>query len=107
MPRVDATLDPGASYAPPAAAGTDLYRCFLVDPALAADAFLIGDAVHPGNVSLVHHVIVFGLPDEAAEKAALALDAADSELGYECFGGPGVDSASFLIGWAPGQGAST
>lgn len=105
LPRVDATLDPGASYAPPASAGTDLYRCFLVDPALAADAFLIGDAVHPGNVSLVHHVIVFGLADEAAENAALALDAADSELGYECFGGPGVDSASFLTGWAPGQGA--
>ena len=105
LARVDATLDPGATYAPPASAGTDLYRCFLVDPGLTADKFLVGDYVHPKNNAIVHHVIVFALPDAAAEAQATALDAQDQQLGYDCFGGPGVDSASFLIGWAPGQGA--
>jgi hypothetical protein len=105
LDHVDATLDPGADYLPPASAGTDLYRCFIVDPGVAADTFLVGDYVHPKNTAIVHHVIVFALPDADAEAQAAALDAQDADLGYDCFGGPGIDSASFLIGWAPGQGA--
>ncbi|HEY0189659.1 MAG TPA: hypothetical protein VGC42_00960 [Kofleriaceae bacterium] len=105
LDHVDVTLDPGAEYSPPVSAGTDLYRCFIVDPALTADRFLVGDYVHPKNNAIVHHVIVFALPDAAAEQQAATLDAQDQALGYDCFGGPGIDNASFLIGWAPGQGA--
>jgi len=36
---------------------------------------------------------------------AEALDAQDTELGYECFGGAGV-SADPLVAWAPGGGAT-
>jgi len=105
LDHVDATLDAGADYLPPSGQGTDVYRCFIVDPGLTADKFLVGNYVHPTNNLIVHHVIVFSLPDAAAEAAATQLDQADSGLGYTCFGGPGVDTADFVTGWAPGQGA--
>lgn len=105
LDHVDATLDAGADYLPPTDQGTDIYRCFIVDPGLTADKFLVGNFVHPTNNLIVHHVIVFSLPDAAAETAATKLDQADGDLGYTCFGGPGVDSAEFVTGWAPGQGA--
>ncbi len=101
---VEAWLDPGADYLPTQSVD-DEYRCFVVDPGLAADQFLTGFQVRPGNGSVVHHVIVFALPDAAAEADALGRDAGDLALGYPCPGGPGPASASFLIGWAPGNAA--
>jgi hypothetical protein len=104
LAHVDATLDPGAAFTPHTGV-TDEYRCFIVDPKIATDKFLTGNHVHPGDATIVHHVVVFSLPDAAAEAQAQALDDADPDLGYDCFGGPGVDTASFLTGWAPGQSA--
>jgi hypothetical protein len=105
LDHVSTTLDAGADYLPPTDAGTDLYRCFIVDPQIATDQFLTGNFVHPVNSLIVHHVIVYSLPDATAEQQAADLDAADPGLGYTCFGGPGVASAGFVTGWAPGQGA--
>ncbi len=51
----------------PTGVGTDDYRCFLLDPKLAEDAFLTGVDVLPGNPDVVHHVIMFQVPpDEVA-----------------------------------------
>ncbi|HEU4536698.1 MAG TPA: hypothetical protein VFS00_21380, partial [Polyangiaceae bacterium] len=103
----------------PVALGTahaenDEYRCFLIDPALAADRFLTGYEVAPGNEALVHHVLV--IPVEPGAPAAdgrtnlevmSELDAASPDrLGWPCFNGPGggVSNRGYPVSWAPGQG---
>lgn len=98
----DAILDMGAEYTP-SSSGHDDYRCFIVDPDLAEDAFLTGYEVLPGAAHIVHHVIAY-LPDsDAAAAAAEELDSSEAGLGYTCFGGTGV-SATPLVLWAPGGG---
>ncbi len=81
---------PGGSYSPRAdAGGTDDYRCMLMDPELAVDTYLSGVVLDPGDAGLVHHAIVYRAnPDQV--DAARALDAADPDLGWSCFGGPGL-----------------
>ena len=79
----------------------DNYRCFVVDPGLEDEGFLTAFEVLPGNPAIVHHMIVYGLTSDAALADAYELEDADSEPGYECFGGAGVDS-SMLAPWAPG-----
>ncbi|MFN8156591.1 MAG: hypothetical protein U0R68_04190 [Candidatus Nanopelagicales bacterium] len=104
---------PNGVYLPEApSGGTDDYRCFVVDPHVAADSFITGVSFLPGNPHVVHHSILFRVaPQQAA--AARAKDAADPRPGWECFGGPGLpatstnpldslDSAPWLAGWAPG-----
>ena len=104
---------PNGVYLPEApSGGTDDYRCFVVDPHVAADSFITGVSFLPGNPHVVHHSILFRVaPEQAA--AARAKDAADPRPGWECFGGPGLpatstnpldslDSAPWLAGWAPG-----
>lgn len=91
--------------------GTDDYRCFLLDPSLAKDAFVTGINVVPGQRKVVHHVILFRVgPDAVAE--AKAADAAVKGQGWTCFGGAaissdpelGLGSAPWLGAWAPGGG---
>lgn len=101
LASVGATLDIGTEYVPDAA-GHDDYRCFVVDPALTADRYLVAYQVRPGEPRVVHHVILFSLDTPAAEAEAAALDAAEEGPGYTCFGGSGVDGSRFLAGWAPG-----
>lgn len=77
----------------------DVYRCFVLDPALTTDQFLTALEVIPGYKNIVHHVLFFhdttGRPD--------ILDAADPGPGYTNYGGTG-SSASVLVGaWVPGQ----
>jgi len=100
------------SYKPKApTTGTDDYRCFLLDPSLAKDAFVTGINVVPGQRDVVHHVILFRVgPDAVAE--AKAADAEVKGQGWTCFGGAsigsdrgtGLDSAPWLGAWAPGGG---
>ena len=100
---------PGA-YTPsaPYGAGTDDYRCFLLDPELDRDAWLTGTQVLPGNPDVVHHVILFQVPPGQVE-AAEAKDAAEEDEGWTCFGGTGldrfqnVDRSSWIGAWAPGS----
>lgn len=100
--EADVTLDPGVTYLPNDARPDD-YRCFLVDPELEEDTFLIGYQVHPGNDHEVHHVIAYAPDDEDAELEAEELDASEDGPGYTCFGGSGV-SAEPRVLWAPGGG---
>jgi hypothetical protein len=51
-------------------------------------------------------MILYSLETDAAQQEAEALDAADPELGYTCFGGPGVQGSNFLAGWVPGTHAT-
>lgn len=99
------TVDMGTSFTPDKAL-SDEYRCFIVDPGLTKDQYLTGYEVKPGDKRVVHHVIMFSMDTDAADQAAADLDAADPKDGYLCFGGPGVPQSRFVVGWAPGTGAS-
>ncbi len=108
---------PGGPYTPSAPGGSmDDYHCFLLDPRLAADTFVTGTDVLPGNPAVVHHAILFRVePDQVAE--AQAHDDATPGRGWTCFGGSALpndtgnpvsalDSAPWLAAWAPGGGES-
>lgn len=105
---------PGGAYRPRAeAGGTDDYRCILLDPKIAADSFLSGVVLQPGNPNLVHHAILYRVDPEQAG-AARAKDASDPRLGWSCFGGPGLpgegadlgglNSAPWVAAWATSGG---
>lgn len=103
----------------PAAQGTtvalyDEYRCFLLDPGLAQDAFVTGFEVTPGNPTIVHHIIGFavdpGAPGDTGEPNSTIMqrlhDASPDREGWPCFGAAGdnVAVAGVPVEWAPGQG---
>jgi len=101
---VDLTLQPPAAYTPNSAR-TDDYHCFLLDPGLSADQYLIGLDIVPEQRQLVHHVLLFA----ATQADAQAADNAEPGPGWTCFGGPGLSNAQprLLGGWVPGSSATT
>jgi hypothetical protein len=102
-PRADLVLDPGWTYTPQDTRDDD-YHCFLFDPKLAADRFMVAGDVRPGNPRIVHHVIAY----EILEADAAAIRAKDVEgKGYTCFGAPGTSGPpTTLLGWVPGSPGS-
>jgi len=85
------TVDSGLDYAS-TFAGSDEYRCFVIDPKLATAFPLVAADTTSTNRAVVHHVIVYAaLPQMLS--AVAALDAADPLPGYTCFGGPGFANA--------------
>ncbi|HWO20545.1 MAG TPA: hypothetical protein VNO30_17365 [Kofleriaceae bacterium] len=105
LPRVDKTAAMPEPYTADTRLGDD-YRCFIVDPAIAQDAFLTGFEVRPGEPSVVHHMLLFQLQTAEAEAAAAQLDAQSPGPGYTCFGGVGSAASSLVGVWAPGVRAS-
>ncbi len=101
LPRVDARLAPTVAYTP-MATGHDDYRCFVIDPALAAPTFITGYDVEPGVRSLVHHVVL----TLADRSAAIAHDAQTADPGWPCFGNTALASAGAFGAWAPGTVAT-
>ena len=91
--------------------GSDVYRCFVLDPGLDKTRYLSSIDVLPGARSIVHHVLLYAeQPDQAGKYPSDALDGKDGSAGYTCFGGPGfnIDASNvkaLLGGWAPGQRA--
>ncbi|MFO0576594.1 MAG: hypothetical protein U1A78_21520 [Polyangia bacterium] len=102
-PRPDLVLDPGWTYTPQDTRDDD-YHCFLFDPKLSADRFMVAGDVRPGNPRIVHHVIAY----EILEADAAAIRAKDPDgKGYTCFGAPGTSGPpTTLLGWAPGSPGS-
>jgi hypothetical protein len=92
----------------------DEYRCFGMDAGVAADSFITGYEVRPGNAGLVHHVLLFVADPEAmgaggrrnAEILQALDDASADRAGWPCFGaaGEGVNVDAVPVDWAPGQG---
>jgi len=106
-----------SAYRPSGANGsTDDYRCFLLDPGLTQDAFVTSARIVPGDAAIVHHVILYRIPQTSVAQAT-ALDRGTRGPGWTCFGGPGVgggtsgnpraalDDAGWIAAWAPGFGA--
>jgi len=82
--------------------GADIYRCFVIPTDAKEDRFIKALEVHPGNRTIVHHVIAYLDTSGAARK----LDAKDAGPGYTTSGGgPGFMPIGFLGGWAPGNEA--
>jgi hypothetical protein len=103
LPWVDLTLQPAAPYLPNAALQDD-YHCFLLDPGLTADQYLVGVDILPEQRSLVHHVLLYA----ATLAEAQAADDAQAGPGWTCFGGPGTGASAprLLGGWVPGSSAT-
>jgi hypothetical protein len=98
-PTVD--IEMSAAYQPDYSGGHDDYRCFLVDVDITSDRFLTGFQIVPGNPAIVHHLLLFSVLSEQAERDAERLEAEDPELGYDCFGTGRVASIP-IAAWAPG-----
>jgi hypothetical protein len=103
LERVDASLAMSEPYLPaPDPGAEDDLRCFVYDPQLTSDRYMVGYEVRPGEPRVVHHAVL-SIAD-AAE--ADVLDAADEGPGYDCFGGTMAPSAVVVAGWVPGMRAN-
>jgi mono/diheme cytochrome c family protein len=99
----DVVLQMSQGYTPPI--GQDVYRCFVIPTQVAEDTDMTAIDFIPGDREIVHHIIVY----QDTTGQAQALDGADGQPGYTCFGGPGIDlslNTDVVAGWAPGQRAS-
>jgi hypothetical protein len=96
MGEPDLVLTMPQPYTPPARA--EMYRCFPIPTANNERRWVRMIDVRPGDRATVHHVIAF----LDTNNDSSALDAADPEPGYQCFGGPGFFTTGTLGGWAPG-----
>lgn len=104
LPEPVMTLGGRDAYLPNAVVSDD-YRCMVLDAEFLETTYVTGYDFHPGQSQLVHHAALFlALPawfDQLAE-----LEAGSSEqVGYPCFGGPGIDFVEYFGGWVPGSGA--
>ncbi len=97
LTKVDLSIEPPAPYAI-AVGGADQFRCFVMDPQLAATQYIDGTYLIPGNSTIVHHALVFADPSGASK--ALVTDPTTNS--YDCFGGPGFSNTTLLAAWAPG-----
>lgn len=102
LEKVSITLTMPEPYTPRYDLNDD-YRCFVVDPGLTENQFITAFDIHPGNKSVVHHVVLFDVMSEEGVAQAEAMDAAEEGPGYTCFGGPGTSAASVQAAWAPGS----
>jgi len=101
LPRPDLRLMPEDSYLPNAKQPDD-YRCFVVKDELPGDLYAHAVAIHPDQVRIVHHVVLFEVPSSGVVKVRERLGK-DGQVGYNCFGGAGSgDDARVVMAWAPG-----
>jgi hypothetical protein len=105
LSRADVELAMPAEYSP--TQSPDEYRCFVLDWPATEVRYVSGFRGNPGRPSIVHHIIAFlARPEEVA--AYQALDNADPNPGYSCFGGPGRlgNTVSWIGSWVPGSAGS-
>jgi len=101
----DLELQLPAPYVP--AILPDDYRCFLIDWPKDQETFVTALDVIPGERQIVHHVITYAIEPQDVPTYR-ALEDADPDPGYLCYGGPGASEESqyrvpWLSAWAPGS----
>ncbi len=107
LPTPDRTVAMNEGYTPNKALSDD-YRCFLLNPQLKNDTYVTGYDIVPGARKLVHHIILFTIPEDSVPMAE-SMDRAQDGAGWQCFGGPGVNAAGLSGGlgfWVPGADAT-
>jgi hypothetical protein len=101
----DLVLQPSGTFIP-SHDQADTYRCFSLAPGLTSSTYIRASQALPLQPQEVHHVLM--LLDPTGESAAL--DGADGQPGYDCFGDIGIGDLSSLaqavgalVGtWVPG-----
>jgi hypothetical protein len=93
---ISVTVAPPEPYAPEPSA--DTYRCFLLDPALDHDAYLVAYAV--GKAQGVHHLHVWSIDDDSQLAKAEELDAASPGGGWDCLDDVGIQARHLTV-WGP------
>jgi hypothetical protein len=96
----DIVLQPARPYNL-AADGDDVYRNFVIKTDFPEERWVQGVVVHPGNRSIVHHVIIYVDGMQMSDK--LEGKDKDGQPGYTSFGGPGFLPTGALGGWVPGN----
>ena len=101
MSRVDLEVEMPVAYTPTDA--PDDHRCFVVPWPETEASHVTGFVTEPGNQSIVHHVISYVVPPERVADA-LAMEAADPDPGYPCYGPArfGGEYLPWISAWAPG-----
>lgn len=87
-------LDTGGDFRP--GLGPDAYRCFVVDLALPTDRFATAFRAVSSEPRSVEHVALYTSDSPETDAALSALDAADSSLGYSCYGTARVPAVRLL-----------
>lgn len=105
LSRVDLEVMMPAPYTPTASLGpSDDLRCFLIDWPLDQVTYVTGIDVVPGQRELLHHAVIYSIPDaQAANYQALA--DADPKPGWSCPGGGPQSADAYVGGWVPGARA--
>ncbi len=100
LSRNDHQLEMEGFYTP-SEETSDEYRCFFLNqPIISGANKMVGFEVLPGDIPSVHHAILMTFDSDAAVSLARVQDAADSAMGFSCFGGvPGTQSVGV---WAAG-----
>ncbi len=81
------------------AASRDVYRCFTIPVGNQQEQVLQHVEVVPGNLGIVHHVLVFVDTSDVSEQ----LDAQDPGPGYSGFGSVGSPTAELIAAYVPGM----
>ena len=107
LPRIDLVVTMPTPYTPnPTIAAYDDFRCFLLDWPVEETTYIRGFEVIPGDPTLVHHSILFTVEADSVATYE-ALDAADPNPGWSCYGGAGdLPIEGIVSGWQPGQRTS-
>lgn len=98
--KPDAIFTPSQPYNL-GASGNDVYRCFVIPTHYATDRWIKEIEIRPGNLHVVHHLIIY--LDKDGEALKLQAATHDGKPGYIHFGGPGFPAVGTLGGWAPGS----
>lgn len=105
LSRVDVEIEMPEPYTPTASIGpSDDQRCFLIDWPLDAESYVTGLELVPGRRELVHHAVVYAIP-EAQVGIYEALDDNSEAPGWSCPGGVLQSADAYIGAWVPGSGA--
>ncbi|MFN0252144.1 MAG: hypothetical protein ACKV2T_35035 [Kofleriaceae bacterium] len=77
----------------------DEFVCFLLDPEIAQDSWLMGWHVRPGNPTVVHHAVLSSLPATFMTIAKTQVGVGNS---FPCSAAAGVQGSVIVGAWAPG-----
>lgn len=82
---------------------SDDYRCFVFPQTIADDAWVTGVRIDADQLTVVHHVLLFVVPETSVASVTAQDAESPSVAGYPCLGGSGAQGGTLLAGWAPGN----